>query len=399
MNSLEELFRDEWARVLASMVRYLGDLDVAEDATQEAFAIAAERWRRTGEPTNPRAWLITTARNRALNRLRRERTFVAKAHLLYEPDPSTPPGHDDSIIADERLELLLLCCHPALAVEAQIALTLRAVGGLTTAEIARSFLVPEATMAQRIVRAKRKIAAAGISLGMPREDLLAERIAVVLTVLYLIFNRGYSGRRELATEAIRLARLTADLVRDDAEVVGLLALMLLLDARRAARFNGDELVVLAAQDPSLLDHAQIAEGRRVLDHALTIGAPGKYVIQAAIASLHADEPRDWHQIAALYGELSRITRSPVVELNRAVAIAEVEGPVSALAIIDRLALDTYPYLHATRAELLRRLGHTSQADNAYRRALALVTDNAERRHLERRLQSLADQHQSGPTSL
>jgi len=402
VTTVERAFRDLWGRVLAAMVGYLGDFDLAEEVAQEAFAIAAERWPRDGDPAHPAAWLITTARNRAINRLRRDRTLAAKAHLLRDAPP-THPDRDDGAgghngragdpeaapIPDERLELMFLCCHPALAVDAQVALTLRALGGLTTAEIAHAFLVPEPTMAQRIVRAKRKIAAAGIPFRLPRHDLLQERIAAVRAVVYLIFNEGYGGRRELATEAIRLGRATAELLPGEAEVQGLLALMLLLDARRAARFRDGELVMLADQDPNLLDGDEIAEGRRVLDRALRLGGRGAYVLQAAIASLHADEPRDWPQIAALYGELSRLTDSPVVELNRAVAVAEVDGPAAALTIVDGLPLEGYRYLHATRAELLRRLALDDQARDAYRQALRLVHDDTERRHLERRLRSLA----------
>jgi RNA polymerase sigma-70 factor (ECF subfamily) len=387
VTTVERVFRDQWGRVLAAMVGDLGDLDLAEEVAQEAFAIAAERWPRDGDPAHPAAWLITTARNRAINRVRRDRTLAAKAHLLSDPPPAYAELGAGAPIPDERLELMFLCCHPALAVEAQVALTLRTLGGLTTPEIARAFLVPEPTMAQRIVRAKRKIAAAGIPFRVPREDLLVERTAAVLAVVYLIFNEGYGGRGDLAAEAIRLGRATAELLPDDAEVQGLLALMLLLHARRAARFRDGELVTLADQDPSLVDGDEVAGGRRVLDRALELGGRGAYVLQAAIASLHADVPRDWREIAALYGELSRLTGSPVVELNRAVAVAEVDGPEAALAIIDALPLDGYRYLHATRAELLRRLGRDESARAAYRRALELVHDDTERRHLERRLRS------------
>jgi RNA polymerase sigma-70 factor (ECF subfamily) len=394
VTTVERVFRDQWGRVLAAMVGYLGDLDLAEEVAQEAFAIAAERWPRDGDPEHPTAWLITTARNRAINRVRRDRTFAAKAHLLSDAEPPPTPSpaahspHGGNGFPDERLELMFLCCHPALAIEAQVALTLRALGGLTTPEIARAFLVPEPTMAQRIVRAKRKIAAAGIPFRVPRDDLLVERVAAVLAVVYLIFNEGYGGRGDLAAEAIRLGRALAELLPDDPEVQGLLALLLLLHARRAARFRDGELVTLADQDPSLLDGDEIAEGRHLLDRALGLGGRGAYVVQAAITSLHADEPRDWAQIAALYGELSRLTGSPVVELNRAVAVAEVDGPGAALAIVDGLPLDGYRYLHATRAELLRRLGRDHEARAAYRRALDLVHDDAERRHLERRLATL-----------
>jgi RNA polymerase sigma-70 factor, ECF subfamily len=295
---------------------------------------------------------------------------------------------DDTTFPDERLELVFTCCHPALATDAQVALTLRTLGGLTTPEIARAFLVPEPTMAQRLVRAKRKIKAAGIPFRVPPDHLLPDRLAAVLAVVYLIFNEGYGGRGELAAEAIRLGRALAELMPDEPEVHGLLAMMLLHDARRSARFRDGELVLLADQDPALWDASQIVDGRRVLDRALALHGRGPYVLQAAIASLHADEPRDWPQIAALYGELTRITDSPVVELSRAVAVAESDGAEAALELVDRLDLDDYRYLHATRGELLRRLGRTSDACEAYGRALALTHDDAERRLLERRLREL-----------
>ena len=384
---LEQVFRDQWGRVLAAMIGFLGDVDLAEEAAQEAFAIAAERWPRDGVPTNPGAWLVTTARNRAINRIRRDRTLAAKTRLL-EAAQAVEDTMDATTFPDERLELIFMCCHPALSVDAQVALTLRALGGLTTAEIARAFLVPEPTMAQRLVRAKRKIKAAGIPFRVPHDHLLPDRLVAVLAVVYLIFNEGYGGRGDLAAEAIRLGRALAELMPDEPEVQGLLALMLLLDARREARFRDGELVLLADQDRSLLDAAEIAEGRDVLDRALALLGRGPYVVQAAIASLHADEPRDWPQIAALYGELSRLTDSPVVELNRAVAVAEAEGPAAGLEIVDRLPLEDYRYLHATRGELLRRLGRTDEAGEAYRRALALAHDDSERRLLERRLAEL-----------
>jgi RNA polymerase sigma-70 factor (ECF subfamily) len=384
---LEQAFRDQWGYVLAALIGFLGDFDLAEEAAQEAFAVAAERWPRDGAPANPRSWLVTTARNRAIDRLRRNRTLAAKTRLLQVPE-AAEDAVDATTFPDERLELVFTCCHPALAIDAQVALTLRTLGGLTTGEIARAFLVGEATMAQRLVRAKRKIKAAGIPFRLPSDHLLPDRLAAVLAVVYLIFNEGYGGRGELAAEALRLGRALAELMPDEPEVHGLLAMMLLHDARREARFRNGDLVLLADQDRSLWDAAQIADGRARIDRALALHGRGPYVLQAAIASLHADEPRDWPQIAALYGELGRITDSPVVELSRAVAVAEAHGPEAALGIVDRLALDDYRYLHATRGELLRRLGRTADARDAYRRALALVHDEAERRLLEQRLAEL-----------
>jgi RNA polymerase sigma-70 factor, ECF subfamily len=384
---LEQAFRDEWGRVLASLIGFLGDFDLAEEAAQEAFAIAAERWPRDGAPANPGAWLITAARNRAIDRIRRERTLAEKTRLLEVPEQAED-SMDATTFPDERLELVFTCCHPALAVDAQVALTLRTLGGLTTDEIARAFLVPEQTMAQRLVRAKRKIKAAGIPFRVPPDHLLPDRLVAVLAVVYLIFNEGYGGRGDLAAEAIRLGRALAELMPDEPEVHGLLAMMLLHDARREARFRDGDLVLLADQDRSLWDRAQIVEGQALLDRALAVHGRGPYVLQAAIASLHADEPRDWGEIAALYGELARLTESPVVELSRAVAVAEEHGPEAGLEIVDRLPLEDYRYLHSTRGELLRRLGRTEEAGEAYRRALALVHDEAERRLLERRLAEL-----------
>jgi RNA polymerase sigma-70 factor (ECF subfamily) len=388
---LEQVFRDEWGRVLASLIGFLGDFDLAEEATQEAFAIAADRWPRDGTPANPRAWLVTTARNRAIDRLRRDRTLAAKTGILETEagnhvDPESPEL--ETTIADERLELIFTCCHPALALDAQVALTLRTLGGLSTEEIARAFLVPEATMAKRLVRAKHKIKAAGIPFRVPPAHLLPDRLAAVLAVVYLIFNEGYGGRGDLAAEAIRLGRALAELMPDEPEVHGLLALMLLNDARREARFADGTVVLLGDQDRSLWDVGQIAEGQAALDRALALGGTELYVLQAAIASLHVDDPQDWPQLAAMYGELARRTESPVVELNRAAAMAEAGEVEAALALVESLELERYHYLHATRAELLRRLGRLEEARAAYERALTLVRADAERRFLERRLAEL-----------
>jgi RNA polymerase sigma-70 factor, ECF subfamily len=338
--TLDRVFREEWGRVLATLVGALGDFDLAEDAAQEAFAVAAQRWPRDGVPDNPRAWLVTTARNRATDRVRRERVLATKKVLLAAGDPTDEPMHATEF-PDERLELLFTCCHPALAVEAQVALSLRTLGGLTTDEIARAFLVPERTMAQRLVRAKRKIKAAGIPFRVPPAHLFHERLGAVLSAVYLIFNEGYGGREELAAEAIWLGRALVELLPADPEVHGLLGLMLLHDSRREARFSDGELVLLEEQDRSRWDTAQIARGR---------------------------------------GEL---------ELNRAIAVAETEGPEAGLRIVDGLGIEDFRYLHSTRAELLRRLGETGRAREAYRRARELTDDGAERRFLDRRLAELA----------
>ena len=330
---------------------------------------------------------MTAARNRAIDRLRRDRTLAAKTRRLERPE-AEEDELDETTIPDERLELLFTCCHPALATEAQVALTLRAVGGLSTDEIARAFLVSPETMKRRLTRAKSKIRAAGIPFSVPPDHLLPERLAAVLAVVYLIFNEGYGGRVDRAAEAIRLGRVLAGLMPDEPEAQGLLALMLLHDARREARFTGEELVLLEDQDRSLWNAAQLEEGRAVLDRALALGGRGPYAVQAAIAALQAEERLDWAQIAALYGELARLTGSPVVELNRAVAVAEAHGPEAALGIVDQLDLDDYQYLHSTRAELLRRLGRGGEARTAYRRALELARAKPERRFLERRLAEL-----------
>jgi RNA polymerase sigma-70 factor (ECF subfamily) len=375
--------------VLAALIGFLGDFDLAEEAAQEAFAIAAERWPRDGAPASPRAWLVTTARNRAIDRIRRERVLLEKTRLLDVPEMrQTDDSVDESAIPDERLELLFTCCHPALGLEAQVALTLRTLGGLGTEEIARAFLVPDETMAKRLVRAKRKIKAAGIPFRVPPPHLLPDRLGAVLAVVYLIFNEGYGGRGDLAEEAIRLGRSLADLMPDEPEVQGLLALMFVNDARRAARFDGDDVVLLHEQDRSLWDDDRIAAGRGALDTALALGGRGPYVLQARIAVLHLDRPPDWPRLAELYGELSGLTGSPVVELNRAVAIAEAGDVGTALAAVDALELDRYHYLHATRADLLARLERVDEAREAYVRALELVHAEPERRLLERRLAEL-----------
>jgi RNA polymerase sigma-70 factor (ECF subfamily) len=385
---LERVFREEWGRVLATLIGFLGDFDLAEEAAQEAFTTAADRWPREGMPSNPRAWLMTTARNRATDRIRRDRALATKFRLLAAEERLEAPMNGTTF-PDERLELIFTCCHPALATEAQVALTLRTLGGLSTDEIARAFLVSEPTMAQRLVRAKRKIKAAGIPFRVPPSHLLRERLDAVLAVVYLIFNEGYGGRDELAAEAIWLGRSLTELLPEDPEIRGLLAMMLLHDSRRDARFPDGELVLLADQDRSRWDTAEIADGRAQLESALALGGRGSYVLQAAIASLHAEQPCDWAQIADLYAELGSLTASPIVELNRAIAIAETDGPEAGLRLVDGLGLDDFRYLHSTRAELLRRLGRLDEARDAYRQAKKLTDDGAERRFLERRLTELA----------
>ena len=379
--------------MLACLIGYFGDFDLAEEAAAEAFAVAAQRWASGAVPDNPGAWLVTTARHRAIDRLRRDRVLAAKLRLLVpeQTEETAEDGVIEPAIPDERLELVFMCCHPALAIEAQVALTLRAVGGLTTEEIARAFLVPAETMKRRLTRAKSKIKVAGIPFAVPAGPRLAERLAAVLAVVYLIFNQGYGDpedRSGLAAEAIRLGRVLAALLLAEPEVLGLLALMLVHDARREARFAGQDLVLLADQDRSRWDWRQVEEGRVLLDQALLHRSAvrrGQYAIQAAIASLQAEELLDWPQIAALYGELADLTGSDVVRLNRAVAIAESEGAAAALAVVDGLDLPGYQYWYSTRAELLRRLGRADEARAAYQQALDLARTAPERRYLERRI--------------
>jgi RNA polymerase sigma-70 factor, ECF subfamily len=399
--AVAEAFREEWGRVVAALIGMTGDWDLAEECAQDAFARALKTWPRDGVPRRPGAWLTTVARNRALDRLRRSAAEAAKLREVVALAPADDPPDDDGGIRDDRLRLMFTCCHPALPLEARVALTLRTLAGLTTAEIARAFLVPEQTMAKRLVRAKHKIRHAGIPYRVPPPELLPERVAGVLAVLYLLFNEGYAAsagadlvRQNLCAEAIRLARALAQLMPDEPEALGLLALMLLHHARRAARVDSvGDLVTLEDQDRTRWDRPEIDEGTDVLEAALRRGRPGPYELQAAIAACHATAPEpaatDWAQIAALYERLARLAPSPVVELNRAVAVAMADGPAAGLNLVAQIessgALAGYYLLPATRADLLRRLGRRPEAAASYRTARDLATTDAERRYLDRRL--------------
>jgi RNA polymerase sigma-70 factor (ECF subfamily) len=391
---LDEAFRTEWGRVVATLIRVTGDWDLAEECASEAFASALATWPRDGVPRRPGAWLTTTARNRALDRIRRDAAETNRLRKIAPIVPDEPEPAEPDDVPDDRLRLMFTCCHPALPLDAQVALTLRTLAGLTTPEIARAFLVPEATMAQRLVRAKRKIRNARIPYRVPPAELLPERTTGVLGVLYLLFNKGYSDPNGLNTEAMRLVRVLVELMPDEPEAAGLLALMLFHESRRDTRADADgDLVTLADQDRTRWDRAMIDEGVAVLDRAFRHSRPGPYQLQAAIAACHATaehvKDTDWRRIADLYAVVATINPSPVVELNRAVAVAEVDGPAAALALLDGLDLPDYHLLPATRADFLRRLNRTEEARKAYEKALELAPTDAERRFLTQRVNDLA----------